>query len=155
MSDKLKTWGILTGIIILFIFIALNLSTDIEAQKKACNEKCHKIIHISAVEAAGSAAALSQFPGADNVALALLIGKMVIDLSNVYDIPLSGTAIEIGKSILKQHAFIIATRFASQWLIGWIPFLGNGTNAATISALVEYIGWDVAGNFERQKFKDT
>lgn len=70
----------MAGIIILFIFIALNLSPDIEAQKKACNEKCHKIIHVSA-------AAFSTI----NLALALLIGKMVIDLSNVYDIPLSGT----------------------------------------------------------------
>ena len=109
----------------MFIFIASNLSVDIEAQKKACNEKCHKIIHVSAVEAAGSAAALSQFPGADNLALALLIGKMVIDLSNVYD-------------ILKQCAS-----------------LGNGANAAIMSALVEYIGLDVAENFERQKFEDT
>ena len=77
---------------------------------------------------------------------------MTIELSHVYDISLKGTAIEIGKNILKQYALIIATRFVTQWLIGWFPGAGNAANAASMAALVEYIGWDVAENFERQRF---
>lgn len=74
---------------------------------------------------------------------------MTIELADLYDISFKGTTAEIGKNILKQYAFTIAARFVSQWAVGWIPFLGNSTNAATMTALVEYIGWDVVDNFEK------
>lgn len=138
-------------LILFFVFIA-NSCENINKTMEKCREQAHKIIHISAAEAAASAAALSQFPGADNIALALIIGKMTIELSHVYDISLKGTAVEIGKNILKQYALIIMLRWGSQWLVGWIPGAGNAANATTMAALVEYIGWDVAENFERQRF---
>ena len=116
------------------------------------HRSCERIIHLSAVAAVGSAAALSQMPGADNVALVGIIGKMVINLSDVFDVSLEHSAVELGKSVLKQFAGTIAARIATQWIVGWLPFVGNAVNAATMSGLVEYIGWVMADNFDTNRW---
>lgn len=145
--------AVLFMILIIFLgLITAQAPKDSKAEKAKCREQAHKIIHISATEAATSAAALSQFPGADNIALAIIIGKMTVELSVVYDIHLTGTAVEIGKGLLKHYSVIIALRWGSQWLVGWIPGAGNAVNAASMFALVEYVGWGVANDFEEQKF---
>lgn len=116
------------------------------------HRSCERIIHLSAVAAAGSAAALSQMPGVDNIALAGIIGEMVINLSDVFDVSLKHSAVELGKSVLKQFAGTIAARIATQWIVGWWPFIGNVVNAATMSGLVEYIGWEMADNFDTNRW---
>lgn len=132
----------------LFFLFASTSSAMTDSQYRSCQ----RIIHLSAVAAAGSAAALSQLPGADNIALAGIIGEMVINLSDVFDVSLKHSAVELGKATLKQFAGVIAARIASQWIVGWIPFLGNSINAATMSGLVEYIGWEMADNFDKNRW---
>lgn len=110
---------------------------------------CHGIIHTATAAAAGSAAALSQMPGADNIALAGILGTMTVGLANVFDISFGQASAEtVGLTVLTYFGGPIATRTVSQWLAGWIPLAGNALNAATMTALVEYIGWTMADAFD-------
>ena len=131
------------------LLILVMISSPVMAMTSEQEEKCAKIIHTSALGAAGSATVLAQAPGADNVALVLIIGGMVWQLAEVFNISLSETIAEIGKIILIYFAGTIAARTTSQWALGWIPGLGNAFNAATMAALVEYIGWTTAENFDK------
>ena len=125
---------------------------------KAQDEACSDIIHGAALEAAGSAAVTAQMPGVDNIAFVVLVGKMIIQLAGVFDISLSAgnvaaTAYTVGVSFLSGgFAIALTARTASQWLVGWIPFVGNAINAASMAGLVEYIGWHVAYQFEAGDF---
>lgn len=110
---------------------------------------CHGIIHTATATAAGSAVALSQAPGTDNIVLAGILGTMTVALANVFDISFGQASTEtIGLTVLTYFGGPIATRTVSQWLAGWIPLAGNALNAATMTALVEYIGWTMADAFD-------
>ena len=135
--------------VMVMLFAAVSPSFGMTGKQR---KECHWTIHAAAAEAAASAAALSQAPGADNIALAVIIGNMTIELAKVFDVSLTHSAVELGKNVLKQFAGTIAARVASQWVVGWIPFIGNAINAATMSGLVEYIGWDVAENFDENRW---
>ena len=140
------------GIVIIAIVIMWFSITSSQNKREYQQKRCKWIIHSAATEAAASAVIMAQAPGADNVALVVLIGKMTLELADVFDVSLTHSAVELGKNVLKQFAGTIALRIGSQWLAGWIPFVGNSINAAAMSGLVEYIGWDVAENFENNKW---
>ena len=139
------------GIVIVIVILWFSITAS-KNKREYQQKRCKWIIHSTATEAAASAVIMAQAPGADNVALAVLIGKMTLELADVFDVSLTHSAVELGKNVLKQFAGTIAARIASQWLVGWLPFVGNSINAATMSGLVEYIGWDVAKNFEENKW---
>ncbi|MBQ7593770.1 MAG: hypothetical protein IJU48_05395 [Synergistaceae bacterium] len=74
---------------------------------------------------------------------------MTIALANVFDLSFAETTGEsISVSILGFFSTAIAVRVASQWAFGWIPFLGNTINAATMFGMIEWIGWTVADAFD-------
>ncbi|MBQ7562314.1 MAG: hypothetical protein IJS99_10895 [Synergistaceae bacterium] len=133
----------------LALLIFIMISAPVMAMTPEQEKECKFIIHTAAVLASGSAAAMAQAPGADNTALAVIVGGMVWELAEVFDIRISEAKAEIGIIILKHFAGTIAARIASEWILGWIPFLGNTVNAATMAALVEYIGWTTAENFDQ------
>jgi hypothetical protein len=58
----------------------------------------------------------------------------------------------LGVMVLNDFAGTLLTRYVSQWLIGWIPFLGNYSNAATAAGVVEFIGWQVAYAFDENNW---
>ena len=138
---------------LLCVILVLSLtSSPVLAMTYSQENSCHAIIHSSATAAAGSAIVLSQAPGADNIALAIAIGGMTIALANVFDISFAKTTAEtIGVAVLGTFSTTIAVRFASQWLFGWIPFVGNSLNAATMFGMVEWIGWEVAGALDKKR----
>ena len=138
---------------LLCVILVLSLtSSPVLAMTYSQENSCHAIIHSSATAAAGSAIVMSQAPGADNIALAIAIGGMTIALANVFDISFAKTTAEtIGVAILGTFSTTIAVRFASQWLFGWIPFVGNSLNAATMFGMVEWIGWEVAGALDKKR----
>lgn len=131
------------------VFMLMLLASPSMAMTDNQRYLCHGIIHTATAAAAGSAAALSQVPGADNLALAGILGTMTVGLANVFDISFGQTSVEIiGLAVLSYFGGPIATRMVSQWLAGWIPIAGNTLNAATMTALVEYIGWTMANAFD-------
>ena len=124
-------------------------SSPILAMTAKQEEICYAVIHSSAAAAAGSAVVMSQLPGADNFALASIIGGMTISLAAIFKLSLEDAVSEtVGVAVLSYFSKPIAARVASQWLLGWFPFLGNYLNAATMLGLVEWIGWDVAHAFD-------
>ena len=149
---KKRSWiiGICT-ILLIFALLFYFFTGDDQQKKKRQREECHNIIHIAAAQAASSAAVMAQAPGVDNLALAWLVGQMTMDLAKVFDINLKDSIEVIGKNVLVQFGSATASRYASQWIAGWIPFAGNALNAATMTALVEYIGWEVVKNLEVMK----
>ncbi|MBQ9594538.1 MAG: hypothetical protein IJR35_01625 [Synergistaceae bacterium] len=134
------------------LLVFATLCSPVAAMTKAQEESCNLIIHGAAAAAAGSALIMAQAPGADNLALAAAIGGMTIGLANVFDLSFGDIAIEsIGVSILGYFSTMIAARIASQWVFGWIPFLGNSVNTATMFGMVEWIGWTVAEALDKAK----
>ena len=126
------------------------------AMTQAQKDSCNLIIHGAATAAAASSLVMSQMPGADNIALAITIGGMTIALANVFDLSFGETTGEsIGVSILGYFSTVIAARIASQWILGWIPFLGNSVNTATMFGMVEWIGWTVADALDEEAIATT
>ncbi len=112
-------------------------------------EACHAIIHTTTVTATGAGALMNWLPGADNVYLALNVGLMTAELAYVFDLSFGKAAAEtVGMAVLSHYKTAITARLVSQWTVGWIPFLGNAVNAATMAYLLEDIGWAVADAFD-------
>lgn len=132
------------------LLVLVMTSSPVMAMTEAQKDSCNLIIHGAATATAGSAMIMSQAPGADNIALAVAIGGMVIGLANVFDLSFGDASVEtIGVGILGYFSTMIATRIASQWILGWVPFLGNTVNAATMFGMVEWIGWECADAMDK------
>ncbi|MCR5346843.1 MAG: hypothetical protein K6E38_03625 [Fretibacterium sp.] len=105
----------------------------------------HGIIHSAAAAAAASAAVLAQASGADNIPLTCILGGMTIGLCVTFDISLNRTQeLVIGMDVVAAFTGWIAVHVCTQWIAGWIPIAGNYLNAAVITGMVEYIGWEIA-----------
>lgn len=111
------------------------------------NAKCHGIIHTATVTAAGVAAGLAQLPCADAIPITAAQITMIISLGAVFDIPLDKAA---AKAIRNGLLGAAGGRLISQLLVGWIPFFGNGVNAATAVAITEKLGWSAAEKFDKE-----
>ena len=72
---------------------------------------------------------------------------MIISLGAVFGIPVSKAAAE---AIINGFAGAAGGRFATQWLLGWIPVAGNVLNAATAAAITEGFGWRAANMFDKE-----
>jgi len=114
-----------------------------DKQRKDCNG----IIHTNACAAAAVGAGLAQIPGSDNVALVGIEVEMTIALGHVFNISVSQSS---AASMVAGAAGTLVGRGISQLLIGWIPGLGNITNAATAASVVEALGWSIAKTFDLQ-----
>ena len=110
---------------------------------------CHAIIHASTAMCSGTASVMAQVPGLDNIPLAVEIGAMTLSLAVVFDVPLGKMSAEtLGLSLMTYFGGYIAIRTATQWLAGWLPFVGNTLNGISAAGLVEFIGWTIADAFD-------
>lgn len=112
-----------------------------DSQKK----KCETIIHGASVAAAGAAAGLAQIPGADNAAIIPIQVAMIISLGQVFGRELTKNA---ATALLGTAAASTVGRATSQFLVGWIPGLGNAINAGTAASVTEALGWTIASRFD-------
>lgn len=108
------------------------------------NVKCHAIIHSASVAAGGVGAGLAQLPGSDNAIIVPIQITMTISLGAVFRIKLDESA---AKATLATATASMTGRAISQFLVGWIPGLGNAVNAATAAGITESIGWALANDF--------
>lgn len=135
--------------LVLVIYGCLPVLAMTESQKS----KCHYIIHGAAAGAVATSALLSQAPGTDNIPLCIAVGGMTVALGQVFDYSLMDAGAEaIGTAIIADFAITIGARFATQWVFGWIPGIGNAVNSATAFAMIEFIGWEVADAFDKGDF---
>ena len=110
-------------------------------------EKCHGIIHSAAISGAGVAALMAQAPGLDNAPLVAIEVGMVISLGSVFGIDISEAT---AKGIIAGMAGTLVGRGVSQFLIGWVPILGNIANASTAAGVIESLGWAIASDFSNK-----
>ncbi|TDW97498.1 hypothetical protein [Dinghuibacter silviterrae] len=109
--------------------------------------KCRRIIHLSALAGAFVGAGLAQIPESDNLILVPIEIIMVISLGSAFGLRLRHsyrTALIVGT------AATMIGRGISDFLVGWIPVLGNLFDAFTAVLVIEVLGWIVAREFERQ-----
>ena len=102
------------------------------------NEKVHIIIHGAAAAAAAAAAGLAQIPGSDNVVITPIQIAMIIAIGEVHDQKLNKSA---AIAVLSSVTASIVGRTVSQFLVGWIPVVGNVINSGTAAAVTESVGW--------------
>ena len=108
--------------------------------------KVHIVIHAAATAAGAVGAGLAQLPGSDAPALMGIQTAMIMGIADIHgekitkatatDLLLTFTATQVGRGI-------------SQFLIGWIPVLGNAVNAATAAGVTEAVGWAAHAFFEK------
>ena len=110
------------------------------------NDECHSIIHWTAGEVAAIAASMAQLPGADNLLIAPLQTKMIIDIGAVFGVEVNDS---MALAIFGSATAAVGSRAVSQWLIGWIPGWGNAVNASTAAATTEAIGWWAVDYFDK------
>lgn len=109
--------------------------------------KCHAIIHSASAAAAGVGAGLAQLPCSDSLVIVPIQVTMTIGLGRVFGIELTESA---AKAAVVAGTGTTVGRMLSQVLIGWIPGVGNGINAATAASVTETLGWMLAKDFARQ-----
>ena len=114
--------------------------------------KCHKIIHTAAATASATAAGLAQIPGSDAIPITAIQVGMIISLGAVFGKEISKS---VAKSILGGATAAIGGRTVSQFLVGWIPGLGNAINAATAASITEALGWYVANDFAAENERES
>lgn len=108
-------------------------------------KKCHAIIHSHATAAGAAGAGLAQFAGSDNAVIVPIQIAMITTMgSQVFELDITEAA---AKSIIASAGATIAGRTASQFLVGWIPGIGNAINTATAAGITEMIGWLAAADF--------
>lgn len=114
---------------------------------KEQKDKCHAIIHTASAAAGAVGAGLAQIPGSDNALLTPIQLTMTISLGKVFEISLSESA---ALAAIGSVAASTIGRTASQFLVGWIPGIGNAINATTAAALTESMGWLLAEQFSKE-----
>ena len=108
-------------------------------------KKCHAIIHTASTAAAGVGAGLAQIPGSDNAVITPIQLTMTISLGKVFGKTLTES---MGLAAMGSVAASAVGRTASQFLVGWIPVVGNAVNAGTAAAVTESMGWLIAREFD-------
>lgn len=112
-------------------------------------KKCHTIIHTSSAAAATVGAGLAQLPLADNTVITPIQITMIISLGKVFDQTITKT---IAKGLLGGFVANIVGRSVAQVTWGWIPGIGNASNAITAAAITESIGWLCVDHFYKLKY---
>jgi uncharacterized protein (DUF697 family) len=109
-------------------------------------EKVHGIIHSASLAAGAVGAGAAQIPGSDYVLLIPIQAGMISAIALVHGRKLSEAG---ATSVIGTFGGTIVGRTISQFLIGWIPGLGNAINATTAAGLTEAIGWSAHKFFEK------
>lgn len=113
--------------------------------------KCNGIIHGASAACGGVGAGLAQIPASDNAVIVPIQIGMIIGLGSVFDLNITEAG---AKSIIASAGASVAGRTVSQFLVGWIPGLGNVINTATAAGLTEAIGWIAVKNFYERWIQD-
>lgn len=108
--------------------------------------KCHAIIHGASAAAAAAGAGMAQIPGSDNAVIVPIQIGMIVALGGVFSIDISES---VAKSALATATATMVGRGISQFLVVWMPGIGNALNATTAAAVTETIGWAIAKSFDR------
>ena len=108
--------------------------------------KCHAIIHTASTSAAAIGAGLAQLPCSDSVPIGVIQTTMIVSLGGVFGITIDESA---AKAMAASGVTGMIGRGIAQILVGWIPGVGNATNAATAAAVTEGLGWLIADEMAR------
>ena len=108
--------------------------------------KCHAIIHTASTSAAAVGAGLAQIPCSDSVPIGAIQTAMIVSLGGVFGITIDESA---AKAMVASGVAGMVGRGIAQVLVGWIPGVGNATNAATAAAVTEGLGWLIAEEMAR------
>lgn len=102
------------------------------------------IIHGASAAAGAAAAGMAQIPGSDNAVIAPIQMSMIVAIAKHH-----GKTLEDGAAVAALSSFSagIVGRTASQFLVGWIPGVGNAINATTAASITEAIGWAADKHF--------
>ena len=111
-----------------------------EQQKR----KSHAIIHSASAAAAGVGAGLAQIPGSDNAIIVPIQIAMTISLGAIFEVTIDNST---AKGYIASATASLTGKTISQFLVGWIPIVGNVINATTAGLITESIGWSVAHSF--------
>lgn len=115
-------------------------------------KKCHTIIHSAATGAGAVGAGLAQAVATDNAVIVPIQITMITTMGKqVFDLDITEA---MAKSIIASAGATIAGRTASQFLVGWIPGIGNAINTATAAGITEVIGWIAANDFYNRWLQD-
>lgn len=136
-----------------------NSTTEIKKRTKSIynltseeQKKCHKIIHSASIATAGVGAGLAQLPLADNTVITPIQITMIISLGQVFGQTITKS---IARGLLGGFAANFVGRGVAQAVWGWLPGIGNATNAATAAAITETIGWLSVDHFYKSKYIDV
>lgn len=113
---------------------------------------CHGIIHSASGSAAAVAAGLAQLPLADNAVITPIQITMIISLGKVFEQEITKT---VAKSLLGGFIGNLVGRGVAQAAWGWIPGIGNASNAITAAAITESIGWLCVDHFYKERYLDA
>ena len=113
--------------------------------------KCNGFIHSASVACGGVGTGLAQIPASDNAVIVPIQIGMIVGLGTVFDLNITEAG---AKSIIASASATIAGRTITQFLVGWIPGIGNAINTATAAGLTEAIGWIAVKNFYDRWIQD-
>ena len=119
-----------------------NLSSE---EQKAC----HSIIHTASASAAAVGAGLAQLPLADNVIITPIQVTMIISLGKVFEQEITQT---VAKGLLGGFIANFVGRGVAQVAFGFLPGIGNVSNAVTAATITESIGWLCVDHFYKEKY---
>lgn len=114
-------------------------------------DKCNVIIHGASVACGGVGTGLAQIPASDNAVIVPIQIGMIIGLGSVFDLNITEAG---AKSIIASAGASVVGRTVSQFLVGWIPGIGNAINTATAAGITEAIGWLAVKNFYDRWLED-
>lgn len=114
-------------------------------------DKCNVIIHGASAACGGVGTGLAQIPASDNAVIVPIQIGMIIGLGTVFELNITEST---AKSIIASAGATIAGRTVSQFLVGWIPGIGNAINTATAAGVTEVIGWIAVSNFYERWIED-
>ena len=115
-------------------------------------KRCKQIIHTASVACGGVGTGLAQIPASDNAVIVPIQITMIVSLGAVFDLNITESA---AKSILASAGATVAGRTVSQFLVGWLPVIGNVINTATAAGITEAIGWIAVNNFYERWIEDS
>jgi uncharacterized protein (DUF697 family) len=109
-------------------------------------EKVHGVIHTASASAAAVGAGLAQLPMADAIHITAIQLSMISAIALVHGRSITEAT---ATSLLGTFAATVGGRSISQWVVGWIPGIGNAVNATTAAGLTEAVGWAAHAYFEK------
>ena len=116
------------------------------------HEKCGSIIHMASGTAALVGSGMAQIPMSDALLIAPIQIKMLTALGAVFDIKLTESA---AKGLFASLSASCIGRTVSQFMVGWVPVLGNFINAGTAAGLTEAVGWLAAEHFQTERARQS